>query len=237
MYLPGVALLSLYVLSLIFFPKAVAAVVAIYFLYAVFYLLFLFVKEIWESSKIYRIHNTYLSRKEFLKFVTESGGFVEDREIEKHVNRVGRKITAAAGQKERSIRFFVVNEREIINALAWFPNLVAITKGQYDDCCTEDELAAILGHEVGHIVLNKRAGWARENLEEVREDEYKADQLAVEFAEKAGYDRNAYVEYCWRTMGHQYRAGYSAWGDDSCSTHPPVWRRIIALNRNLTQPA
>ena len=106
MYLPGVALLSLYVLSLIFFPKAVEAVAAILFLYVVFYLLFLFVKEIWESPKISRIYNTYLSRKEFLKFVTESGGFVEDREIEKHVNRVGRKITAAAGQKKRSIRFF-----------------------------------------------------------------------------------------------------------------------------------
>ena len=237
MYLPGVALLSLYVLSLIFFPKAVAAVVAIYFLYAVFYMLFLFVKEIWESPKISKIYNTYLSRKEFLKFVTECGGFVEDREIEKHVNRVGRKIIAAAGQKERSIRFFVVNEREIINAFACFPNLIVITRGQYEDCCTEDELAAILGHEVGHITLNKRAGWARKNLKECREDEYKADQLAVEFAKKAGYDPNAYAEYCWRTMGHAYRAGYSAWGDDSCSTHPPDWRRIIALNRNLTQPA
>ena len=237
MYLPGVALLSLYVLSLIFFPKAVAAVVAIYFLYAVFYLLFLFVKEIWESPKISKIYNTYLSRKAFLKFVPESGGLVEDKEVENHVNRVGRKITAAAGQKTGSIIFWVMNERQIINAFACFPNFVIITKGQYVDCRTEDELAAILGHEVGHIVLNKRAGWARENLKECREDEYKADQLAVEFAKKAGYDPNAYAEYCWRTMGHQYRAGYSAWGDDSCSTHPPDWRRIIALNLNLSQPA
>ena len=102
--------------------------------------------------------------------------------------------------------------------------------GMYRDFRNEDELASVLAHEVGHIVMNKRGGWAKQNLEECREEEYQADQLAVEFARKAGYEPSAVTKWHWRIMGYRYRMGQRIVRDDSSSTHPsslnPIMSRV-----------
>ena len=118
------------------------------------------------------------ARQRFLDEIARQGGFAEDQRIVNQVNRVGEKITAAAGQRTDSITFCVLNSK-YINAFAAYPNYVVITMGLYQDFCNEDELASILAHEVGHILINKRTGWAKKSLEESREKEYQADQLAV----------------------------------------------------------
>ena len=156
---------------------------------------------------------------------------VEDQRIEDHVHRVGEKITAAAGQKAGSITFCVLN-CEYIRAFAAYPKYVVITMGMYQDFRNEDELASLLAHEVGHILISKRTGWPRNTLEECREEEYQADLLAVGLAEKAGYDPTAFGQLHWRTMGYRYRAGESIVQDDSSSIHPSHLKRIFNLNLN-----
>ena len=182
----------------------------------------------WFSTK-------HQARKLFLEEIARYGGFVEDQQIVNQVHRVGEKITAAAGQRTDSITFYVLNSK-YIHAFAAYPNYVVITMGMYQHLCNEDELASLLAHEVGHILISKRTGWPRNTLEECREEEYQADLLAVELAEKAGYDPTAFGQLHWRTMGYRYRAGESIFQDDSSSIHPTNLSRIIAINRLIDSP-
>jgi len=97
----------------------------------------------------------------------------------------------------------------------------------------EDELATLLGHEVGHIVIWKEQGRLERSLEEGRAVEFQADKLGVEFAKKAGYNPNAAVQWEWRIMGYQHRMGLDIFADDSSSTHPSQLKRIRAINQLL----
>jgi predicted Zn-dependent protease len=175
------------------------------------------------------------ARKRFLDDIARQGGFVGDQRIVNQVHRVGEKITAAAGQRIDSITFCVLNSK-YIQAFSAYPNYVVITMGMYQDFCNEDELASVLGHEVGHIVMNKSRGWRKKSLKECREEEYQADRIAVELAEKAGYQPRAYGQHHWRTMGYAHRAGLSIFKDESSSTHPSDLKRIIAINRLIFSP-
>ncbi len=182
----------------------------------------------WFSTK-------HQARKLFLEEIARYGGFVEDQQIVNQVHRVGEKITAAAGQRTDSITFCVLNSK-YIHAFAAYPNYVVITMGMHQHLCNEDELASLLAHEVGHILISNRTGWPRNTLEECREEEYQADLLAVELSEKAGYDPTAFGQLHWRTMGYRYRAGESIFQDDSSSIHPTNLSRIIAINRLIQSP-
>ena len=185
---------------------------------------------VWRLPWAQLVFSKHQARKRFLDEIARHGGFVEDQRIVNQVHRVGEKITATAGQRTDSITFYVLNSK-YIHAFAAYPNYVVITMGMYQHLCNEDELASLLAHEVGHILISKRTGWPRNTLEECREEEYQADLLAVELAEKAGYDPTAFGQLHWRTMGYRHRAGESMFEDDSSSTHPTKLSRIIAINR------
>jgi predicted Zn-dependent protease len=55
-----------------------------------------------------------------------------------------------------------------------------------DDMQNRDELARVVGHELGHIKNNCRDG---------RNMEMKSDEVAVTYLEKAGYNRCKAAEY------------------------------------------
>lgn len=72
---------------------------------------------------------------------------------DKKIIQVGQRILAANGIKER-ISFYYVN-KEVRNADArrWFsPNTIRVFKDLTDIVSSDDELAAILAHEIAHIV-------------------------------------------------------------------------------------
>ena len=201
-----------------------------------FLVIFIVVTCPWTTARIQRAIDYSLTEKRFRDEAARRGGLTNDQSISDHVQRVGEKITAAAGQRAGSIMFYVLNS-DYIGASAAYPNYVVVTMGMYRDFRNEDELASVLAHEVGHIVMNKRGDWAKQSLEECREEEYQADQLALEFAKKAGYDPRACGQHQWRTMGYAHRMGHSVFRDDSSSTHPSKLKRILALNWKLTEPA
>lgn len=69
-----------------------------------------------------------------------------------YVAQVGRRVAEAAGQ--RQCGFHVVNT-DVVNAFTSPPGChVYITRGLLGLMNSEDELAAVLGHEVGHVAAN-----------------------------------------------------------------------------------
>jgi MAF protein len=85
------------------------------------------------------------------KEVEKEYKFAEDPLLEERVERIGKKIAAVADRKEISYNFKVLDVDEI-NAVSLPGGYVYIFKGLLDKVESDDELAGILAHEIGHIV-------------------------------------------------------------------------------------
>ncbi|HEY3327098.1 MAG TPA: M48 family metallopeptidase [Novimethylophilus sp.] len=76
---------------------------------------------------------------------------VNDAELQKYVNHVGRWVALQSERPDLPWHFGVI-ESEDINAFATPGGNVLITKGLYRKLENEAELAGVLGHEIGHVV-------------------------------------------------------------------------------------
>ena len=73
-------------------------------------------------------------------------------DINEMVNRVGRRIAAAADKTEYRWEFAVIQNDEMINAFALPGGKVAIYTGILKHTKTEDGLATVIAHEVAHAL-------------------------------------------------------------------------------------
>ncbi len=76
--------------------------------------------------------------------------FSEDREVNRRVQEIGNRVAAQSGRDDLAYRFQTM-ETEEINAFAAPGGFVYVTTGLLEVVHNDDELAAVLGHEVGHI--------------------------------------------------------------------------------------
>jgi predicted Zn-dependent protease len=76
---------------------------------------------------------------------------VNDPLIQKRVEDIGKKIAAVCDRKEIDYAFKVLEEDEV-NAVSLPGGFVYVNRGLVDKVTSDDELAGVLGHEVGHIV-------------------------------------------------------------------------------------
>lgn len=86
-----------------------------------------------------------------------------NEKLTEYVNAVGDRIVRATGLKERfNFEFFILNDASS-NAMATEDGFIFITLGMLALMTSEDQLAAILGHEIAHVTrkhLQKRKGSA-----------------------------------------------------------------------------
>jgi predicted Zn-dependent protease len=150
-------------------------------------------------------------------------------------SRVGQRVALAAGHSIDAIEFYVVNDQYIYAYAYPLTHIVAISKGMYDDFRNDDELASILAHEVAHICMDGKTGHLPTTLEESRAHEFNADQLAVEFVTRAGFDPRRFMQCLWRYMGYKFLGGDGFYHDKD-STHPSTVHRIRAVNRLIDSP-
>lgn len=81
----------------------------------------------------------------------ENGGLYEDPEWQAYVNDIGQRLLATSKHAGREYHFYVVDQTSV-NAFALPDGYIFIHRGLIAYCRSEDELAGVIGHEIGHVV-------------------------------------------------------------------------------------
>ncbi len=161
----------------------------------------------------------------------------DDPALSAYVTSVGERLVAASG-KPMAVAFRVIDDPDP-EAFANLGGTIYVARGALVRMRDEAELAALLGHEIGHELAGhmrealvetfrsvERSREEREvDLRSARDDEIQADYLAVLLAARAGYDPRA-VE----TMLRAIAAGDPAISaDDPDDTHPQWSERLARV--------
>ena len=79
---------------------------------------------------------------------------IRDPELLQRLDRVGARIAAVSDRKDLSYRFTIVEmkQEDEPNAFALPGGPIYVTKSLFKLIQSDDELAAVLGHEMGHVV-------------------------------------------------------------------------------------
>jgi predicted Zn-dependent protease len=91
-----------------------------------------------------------IGQKTFPRAVQETGGAWTDPKLNTYINDVGRRLGKVSQRPELPYQFQVVND-STPNAFALPGGFIAITRGLLINLDNEAQLAAVLGHEVGHV--------------------------------------------------------------------------------------
>lgn len=189
---------------------------------------------------------------------------VKDPELNARVARVGDRIVAVCDRKELLYRFRVIEDKKdktIVNAVSLPGGYVYVFKNLLKVAETDDELAAVLGHEVGHVVARHsikrlQAIWGYNILSVLaastrnvdvaqgtqlaylsvlsgysQEDELLADQLGARYAKRAGYNPDAMVIFLNKLKKIEKKEG--AQPLTYFRSHPYVSGRIKATKEEI----
>ncbi|MBN1238987.1 MAG: M48 family metalloprotease [Gammaproteobacteria bacterium] len=82
--------------------------------------------------------------------VASSLGLVEDQELQEYVDGIGQRLAAISERPDLPWQFRVVDD-PTPNAFALPGGYIFVTRGMMNLMASEAELAAVLGHEIGHV--------------------------------------------------------------------------------------
>ncbi len=75
---------------------------------------------------------------------------VDDWQLQNRISNIGQKLAVVSDRKDLSYHFEVLSDKHI-NAFALPGGYVYVFKGLIDKLESDDEIAAVLAHEIGHI--------------------------------------------------------------------------------------
>lgn len=88
--------------------------------------------------------------QEVAKQLEAQYGLYQDDEVQDRINRIGQNLVQNSSRKNLEYTFKVLNTQDV-NALACPGGFIYVYKGLLDYMTSDDELAAVIGHEIGHI--------------------------------------------------------------------------------------
>ncbi|MGC9196465.1 MAG: M48 family metalloprotease [Syntrophobacteraceae bacterium] len=91
--------------------------------------------------------------QKILKLIRKSEPFIDDGEILTYLNQVGQRIVGQVGVTPYKFRFFLIDE-SVPNSFATPGGTIYMYRGLMEMMSSEDELAAIFGHECGHVMAH-----------------------------------------------------------------------------------
>ena len=171
--------------------------------------------------------------------IAQNGGVYRDGKLAAYVQAVGLKLAAAAGQRG-GWRFTVLDTPDA-NAFALPGRRIFVTRGMLALVGDEAELAAVLGHEVGHAV----AGDGTVPLDDRgrRAAEFAADHRGMRYLEAAGYDPGAQVDVLGTLLASRSLEVELRRGDPGlaptmeAADHPALADRLTAARQEATGKA
>ncbi|MCX5705334.1 MAG: Maf and M48 domain-containing protein [Candidatus Omnitrophica bacterium] len=104
-----------------------------------------------QESYIYSTDREVAMGKSIADAVAQEYKLVNDPLVEERVEKIGKKIAVVCDRKDIDYHFYVLDEDEV-NAVSLPGGYVYIFKGLVDKVSSDDELAGVVAHEVGHIV-------------------------------------------------------------------------------------
>ncbi len=189
------------------------------------------------------------------KQVEQENALVTDPVLNNWVNSIGDNLSQYRARPDIQYKFKIIDTNDI-NAFSLPGGFVYLNFGLLNFVNSEDELAGVMGHEMGHVerrhgitlnakaqVLNLIIGvlslaspfvWRFGNMIDAlsvlkmsRVDELQADQYGLLLMTRAGYDPNAMVSFMDR-LGKEYGASGGALAK-YFETHPGSKDRIAHL--------
>jgi predicted Zn-dependent protease len=102
-----------------------------------------------------------LGAKAYGPAVQQQGGFYRDNALEEYVQGVGMRLAKVSHRPNISYRYRVLNS-SVPNAFALPGGFIVINRGLLVGLKSEAEMAAVLGHETGHVTArHSLAGYQR----------------------------------------------------------------------------
>lgn len=181
---------------------------------------------------------------------------VEDPALQERVAEIGSRIVAVSGREGMKYTFKVLDVDEV-NAMAAPGGFIYVFKGLTDLMQTDDEIAGILAHEVGHVVKRHSMGQLEKSLGMTllmaaafggkgfalqavalsaisagysREDERAADRMGYELSAAAGYN-----PYGMLIGLRKLQDLHPEQQSDLFSDHPEAAARIKLMERYLKE--
>ena len=90
------------------------------------------------------------------KQVEREIGLVDDPQLQAYVEQIGQRLAAHSPRRDVTYRFFVADMPEP-NAFALPGGYIYVSRGLIALANSEDELAGVIGHEIGHVAARHSA--------------------------------------------------------------------------------
>lgn len=158
------------------------------------------------------------------EFEKEFGGRAPNNQLQDYVQDLGRKLAAVSDRRELPWEFALVNS-STPNAFALPGGKIFVTAGLFTSLGNERQLAAVLGHEIGHVCAKHNVKGMQRRMGVSALAELAAKVVSTEKAKAAKavtaivgnmavlkYSRDD--EYQADSLGIKYmeKAGYNPWG-------------------------
>lgn len=196
------------------------------------------------------------------EMIREFGGEYKDQKLQDYLDRVGGKIvqSSEAGSSPYKFDFHLLADENTVNAFALPGGQIFITYALFNRLKTEDQLAGVLGHEIGHVINRHSAEHIAKqeltqgliqatdiatgdpgmisrfvgnmvNMKYGRDDELESDDYGVKYMLDAGYKPEAMIE----VMKILKDASGGGNQPEFMSTHPSPDNRIEKLKEVIAK--
>ncbi|MDZ8054702.1 MAG: M48 family metallopeptidase [Aulosira sp. ZfuVER01] len=169
-----------------------------------------------------------------------------------YVNRVGQRLARASNCSQIPFHFYVVRDSSI-NAFSTTGGYVYVNTGILNTVDNEDQLAAVMGHEIGHICNNDLINKLKQtqlaqgaaslagldqsavtaiayklavDLPNSREAEFNADDKGLQYMKRAGYNPKAMPAFLRKLLKQSSPPSF-------LSDHPGTQERISVIERKI----